>query len=113
MTTGLISEGQEVEWRGRHFGLWWKMRVRITKFEAPSYFQDTMVKGPFRRFVHDHFFEPQGADTRMTDKVKFESPVPILGPLFDVILINKYLLRFLQARNAKIKAGLEAPSWHK
>src|SRR5690242_11005121 len=56
VTTGLISLGQEVVWRARHFGIWLTMRVRITGYTAPSFFQDSMVEGPFRLFRHDHVF---------------------------------------------------------
>jgi ligand-binding SRPBCC domain-containing protein len=113
MTTGLISEGEEVEWKAKHFGLWWKMRVRITAFRPPGYFQDSMVKGPFRSFTHDHTFDRQGPGTLMTDTVTFQSPILIAGGLFDVCVLNKYLLRFLQARNKKLKVEAESKSWPK
>src|SRR5260370_2935885 len=67
VTTGLISEGEEVEWKAKHFGLWWKMRVRITAFQPPLYFQDSMVEGPFRSFIHDHTFDHLDPGTLMTD----------------------------------------------
>jgi len=88
------------------------MRVRITAFDPPRHFQDTMVEGPFRSFIHDHTFEPCECGALMTDVVRFESPVPVLARLFDT-LVGKYLRRFLQSRNIQLKAEAEANLWHK
>jgi len=88
------------------------MRVRIAAFSPPSYFQDRMVEGPFRSFIHDHTFEPPGTGTLMTDIVTFQSPVPGLGSLFDRLVLGKYLQRFLQARNVELKAKAEEQQWH-
>jgi ligand-binding SRPBCC domain-containing protein len=111
VTAGLISNGQEVEWTAKHFGLWWKLRVGITAFDPPNFFQDRMVRGPFRSFIHDHSFEPSESGTLMTDTVSFESPVPVLGWLFDRLVLSQYLRRFLQARNFVLKAKAEAQQW--
>jgi ligand-binding SRPBCC domain-containing protein len=48
VTSGLIGLGEEVSWRARHFGVWQQMTSRITAFDRPAYFQDTMVRGAFR-----------------------------------------------------------------
>jgi len=85
VTTGLISDGQEVVWRARHFGIWLKMRVRITQYKAPHFFQDSMIEGPFRSFQHDHVFETTDSGTLMTDRILFSSPVPIIGYLLIVL----------------------------
>lgn len=113
VTSGLISLGEEVEWKARHLGLWWKMRVRITEFDPPRSFQDTMIKGPFHTFRHDHAFDPYDGGTLMTDVVRFQSPVPVLGALFDHLVVGQYLRRFLQSRNIQLKADAEANLWHK
>src|SRR5687767_3427706 len=55
-TAGLMELGEEVTWRGRHFGLWQTLRVRITAMERPNYFSDSMVRGAFRRMDHQHYF---------------------------------------------------------
>src|SRR5262245_31855607 len=57
-TSGLTGPGQEVTWRARHFGVWQSLTSRIVAFDRPAHFRDSMVRGAFRRFDHDHFFEP-------------------------------------------------------
>lgn len=57
VTTGLLGLGQEVTWRARHFGVRQELTSRITAYDRPRHFRDSMVRGAFRRFDHDHFFE--------------------------------------------------------
>jgi ligand-binding SRPBCC domain-containing protein len=110
VTRGLIALGQQVEWRARHFGLWFSLRVEITRFDPPTYFQDAMVEGPFRSFNHDHFFEEHNTSTLMIDRLSFASPGWILGRLADATLRN-YLRRFLARRNAILKTVAESDQW--
>jgi ligand-binding SRPBCC domain-containing protein len=111
ITTGLIDQGQQVQWRARHFGLWFLMTVAITEMHRPSHFQDAMVTGPFRYFRHDHTFTQQNGGTLMIDRVEFGSPVPVLGFLADVLFLRQYLKHFLQMRNRALKAAAESDQW--
>src|SRR5258708_30384150 len=56
-TSGLIDLGEEVTWEGRHFGIRQRFTSKITAYARPRYFQDSIVKGAFHSFVHDHYFE--------------------------------------------------------
>src|SRR3954469_908127 len=55
-TSGLLGLGDHVTWRAKHFGVWHTLTSTITEMEAPAYFNDSMVKGPFRSMSHDHYF---------------------------------------------------------
>jgi ligand-binding SRPBCC domain-containing protein len=111
ITSGLIGPGQEVEWEAKHFGIRWKMRVRITEFKEPTYFQDTMMSGPFASFIHDHMFQQHNSDTLMTDSIQFQSPWLVAGWLSDLVVVRKHLLRFVTERNAALKAAAESDVW--
>ena len=111
ITSGLIGAGQEVEWRARHFGLWLKMRVRITAFNRPAYFQDAMVSGPFRYFRHDHNFQEREQSTLMVDRLEFQSPMPPIGSIVDAVVLTSYLRNFLEARNRALQAIAESDQW--
>jgi ligand-binding SRPBCC domain-containing protein len=111
--SGLITLGQEVEWQARHFGLLLKLRVQITAIRRPNYFRDTMVKGLFRRFEHEHTFTEQDGGTLMADRLSFESPVPVLGKLFDILVLGPHLKHLLKERNRVIKSVAETEKWHK
>jgi ligand-binding SRPBCC domain-containing protein len=111
VVSGLIAEGQEVEWKARHFGIWLRMRIRITGYERPHFFQDSMVDGPFSHFCHDHTFDNMGSGTMMTDHIVFSSPVPLAGELLDRFVIRKHLQDFVEERNKQLKAAAESELW--
>src|SRR5258708_3123067 len=65
--SGLIKLGEQVTWEGRHFGIRQRFTSEITAFDRPRHFQDSMKKGAFHSFVHDHYFEAVPKGTLMTD----------------------------------------------
>jgi len=69
VTTGLIGEGQHVTLRAWHFGVPIRMASRITRMSPPDSFTDEQVRGPFRRFRHDHSFIADGEGMLMVDHV--------------------------------------------
>jgi ligand-binding SRPBCC domain-containing protein len=113
VTSGLIAEGQEVEWKAKHLGLWWKMRVRVTAFTPPEYFQDSMTEGPFSSFTHDHNFHREAARTLMVDRIRFRSPLPVAGRLLDRLVVASHLRKFVESRNAALKAAAESEEWRR
>ena len=56
--SGLLELGDVVTFRGRHFGVMQALTAQITAFDRPRHFRDSQVRGIFRRFEHDHNFEP-------------------------------------------------------
>ncbi|HEY6309134.1 MAG TPA: SRPBCC family protein [Candidatus Angelobacter sp.] len=108
----MIGYGEEVEWKARHFGVWLKLRVRITGWKPPRYFQDKMVEGPFRSFMHDHSFEAQGSITLMTDRIAFCSPIPLVGSLADRLIV-RHLQNFVSDRNGQLKFAAESNAWQR
>ena len=113
VTSGLMSLGQEVTWRARHFGVWHCLTSRITTFDPPIHFRDSLVRGAFRRFDHDHFFSQQSEITVMRDVFDFQSPLGILGRIVDWMVLTRYLRYFLTIRNAKIKEAAETDEWQR
>jgi ligand-binding SRPBCC domain-containing protein len=111
VTSGLMQLGDYVTWRARHFGIWQQLTTRITVFEPPSYFRDSMVDGAFKRFDHDHFFSARGEFTQMRDVFAFDSPLGILGDIADRLFLAGYVRRFLDGRNALIKTVAETDRW--
>lgn len=107
-TSGLIEMGEEVTWRARHFGVWQHFTSRITGFDRPRYFRDTMVRGAFKCFEHDHFFiQLPDSRTEMRDLLVFRSPLGPFGRLADLYL-TRYLRRFRVLRNAVIRRAAES-----
>ena len=111
VTSGLLHLGDEVTWSARHFGVRQRLTSRITAFDRPGHFRDSMVSGAFRRFDHDHFFEEKGDATEMRDVFDFESPLGPLGRIADALVLTGYLRRFLEQRNVVIKRAAESEEW--
>ena len=115
VTRGLLGPGQAVTWRARHFGVRQTLTSRITVYDRPRHFRDSMVSGAFRRFDHDHYFEPSGdGGTVMRDVFDYEAPLGPLGPLgrlAERLFLSRYLRRFLEARNREVRAVAESEDW--
>ncbi|MEM8883744.1 MAG: SRPBCC family protein [Planctomycetota bacterium] len=68
-----LAVGTEVVIR-MPFGMRW--HARHTALEPGRMFRDEQVKGPFRRWVHTHSFEPLGPDRcRLIDSVEYQPPL--------------------------------------
>jgi ligand-binding SRPBCC domain-containing protein len=113
-TSGLLGPGQQVTWRARHFFVWQELTSRITGYERPRWFRDEQVRGIFARFEHDHFFEAApGGGTTIRDVFDYRAPLGPLGRIAERLVLDRYLRRFLVARNAEIKAVAESREWER
>jgi len=109
VTSGCIGAGQQVAWKTRQLGITVSHVSEITGFQQPLFFQDSMVKGIFKSFQHDHFFQPLGVDkTEMRDSLRFSMPFWLLGIFSERLLIRSRLIRLLLLRNTLIKETAEA-----
>lgn len=111
-TRGLLGLGDEVTWEARHFGVKQRLTSRITMFERPRHFRDSMVRGAFRRFDHDHFFEPlEDGTTRCRDVFDFEAPLGPLGRVAEVLVLERYMRRFLEQRMEILEKLAVSDAW--
>ena len=108
VTSGLLSEGDQVTWRARHFGVPLELTVEITAFDRPNHFRDVMVNGPFAEQIHDHYFQSLNGKTRMIDKFRFSSPLGPLGDAVDILYLKRYLRQLLTARNHHLQQVAES-----
>ena len=103
----MIGLDQEVTWEATHFGIRQRLTSRITAFDRPNHFRDSLVHGAFSRFDHDHFFLREGNGTIMRDVFDYESPFGWLGRLADVLFLRSYMLGLLARRANIIKLAAE------
>lgn len=117
-THGLISLNETVTWQAYHL---FKTRIFtsvISKMTRPSYFCDEMTKGDFVSFKHHHYFVKKNSSedamcegTVMTDIVLFNSPLNIIGVIFNKVYLTRYLKNLLIKRNECIKVYAESAEW--
>jgi ligand-binding SRPBCC domain-containing protein len=107
--SGLIEEGEEVTWEATHFGIRQKLTSRIVEMRRPTYFRDALVRGAFKRFDHDHFFEElPGPRTRVRDVFDYTAPLGPIGRILDALVLERYMRNLIVERNAAIKRKAEA-----
>ncbi|MBL7934165.1 MAG: SRPBCC family protein, partial [Bacteroidia bacterium] len=108
---GLLNLGETVTWRAKHFGVWQELTSKISEYHYPFYFTDIMLKGTFRSITHKHSFSVENGKTMMLDEFVYESPLGILGRLANVLVLTRYLRKFLEERNSMIKNFAESHEW--
>jgi ligand-binding SRPBCC domain-containing protein len=110
-TTGLLALGDTVTWRARHFFVRQRLTSKITAYDPPTYFQDTMLRGTFHSMQHDHYFRtlPDGR-CEMLDVFRFAAPVPLLGRIAESLILRRYMQSLLRERNAVIQQIAESPT---
>ena len=112
-TAGLLRLGDEVTWRARHFGFAQDLTSRITAFERPLHFRDSMVRGAFARFDHDHYFTAVDGGTLLRDVFDYRAPLGPFGWLAERLFLTAYMRRFLLTRLHALKTLAESTDWRR
>lgn len=111
--SGLIEMNETVTWEATHFYVRQRLASRLTAFDRPRHFRDSMVSGAFKRFDHDHYFEETGGQTVIRDVFDYNSPLGILGNIADFLFVESHLRKMLEDRNELIKQTAESEEWQK
>jgi len=106
-TSGLIEENETVTWRAKHLGIYQTLTSKIISMEKPYRFTDTMLEGAFKSMKHQHIFKVKEENTLMIDIFEFESPLGIIGKMFNKAFLKNYLKQFLLQRNELIRKTAE------
>jgi ligand-binding SRPBCC domain-containing protein len=113
-TTGLLVAEDRLLWAGWKFGLPQMHEIYITRYDPPAYFQDTMGRGRFKRYQHDHYFYEMHDRTVLNDKIRFTMPLGVLGHLVGKFILVPYLSRRLHRRLTILRKVAEnSAEWKK
>jgi ligand-binding SRPBCC domain-containing protein len=88
----VLELGARMILRGRRWGLPQRVVSEVTALEPNAGFTDSVVEGPFPKWVHVHRFEAVSEGTRVTDHINFEPPGGVLG----LMVTASFLLRDLE-----------------
>jgi len=110
-TTGLVAPEDRITWYGWKLGLPQRHETVITAYQRPYFFQDTMGRGRFQRFQHDHTLSEIAGHTLLQDKIRFSLPFGFLGSLFAKWIMVPYLARILRRRLESLRLIAQSEQW--
>ena len=99
-----VTEGTEIDYRLRLYGVPLNWRSRITNWSPPHRFVDKQIQGPYRLWIHIHRFHQQNGSTTIADEVWYQLPLwpfgEVVYPLVSAQLHRIFLYRRQAIRNA-------------
>ena len=110
-TEGMVVGGDRLVWRGWKFGLPQIHESLVTRYERPNFFQDTMQRGRFKRFQHDHSFMEIDGQTLVVDKLRFSLPFWWVGKKVAKYVVVPYICKLLRRRLTLLKQVAESDDW--
>ena len=81
---------------------------KITKFEPYSFIEDTLVGGPFKKWIHRHYFEEEGSHTVVQDEIDYEVGMGPLGKVMETLVVNYQIEKFFKNRMDKTTKKIKA-----
>ncbi len=108
---GRVVGGDRIVWRGWMLGLPQTHESVITRYERPEFFQDTMARGRFKRFQHDHQFTEIDGQTLLVHRIRFSLPLGRVGRMVGRRLLLPYVVKLLRHRLTLLKYVAESDEW--
>lgn len=74
-----ICEGTVIHFRLRLLSIPFRWETLISVWDPPHRFVDEQLKGPYKMWVHNHWFSEHGDGTQILDHVAYALPFGLLG----------------------------------
>lgn len=94
-----MQAGAEIEYRLRIRAVPVRWKTRITHWDPPRSFVDEQLRGPYRKWVHEHTFVKQGEGTICRDRVEYAVPG---GWMIDRLFVARDVERIFAYRQMKL-----------
>jgi ligand-binding SRPBCC domain-containing protein len=95
-----MRQGALIDYRLRLRGVPLGWQTQISVWEPPLRFVDAQLRGPYRRWVHEHLFEESDGGTLCRDRVEYAVPG---GWLVERLLVRPDLDRIFAYRRERLK----------
>ncbi len=96
-----IERGTSIDYRLRVRGVPIRWRSRIAVWDPPYRFVDEQVRGPYRKWIHEHRFRPVDGGTLVEDRVEY---AVWGGWLVQRLVIARDITRIFDYRRARLEA---------
>jgi len=94
-----MGVGTLIDYRIRLHGIPLRWRTKITAWEPPFRFVDEQIKGPYRRWIHEHRFEKSGEGTLCYDRVRYAI---LGGPIVRQLFVERDVKQIFAFRATKL-----------
>jgi len=95
----LMQEGALIDYRISLRGIPLRWRSRIEVWEPPRRFVDVQIRGPYRLWRHEHFFDTWEDGTLCLDRVRYTVPG---GALIDHLFVRRDIKEIFEFRRNKL-----------
>lgn len=96
-----MRRGALIDYRLRVHGFPIRWQSEITAWEPPHRFVDEQRRGPYRLWIHEHWFEARGGGTLVGDLVRYAAPG---GWLVEWLFVRRDVEHIFQFRRQKLLA---------
>lgn len=94
-----MQPGTLIDYRISLRGIQMGWRTRIEDWAPPYRFTDVQIRGPYRRWHHEHTFESQDNGTLCRDHVRY---AVLGGPLVDRLFVRRDVEKIFEFRRQRL-----------
>ncbi len=94
-----MRPGTLIDYRISLRGIQMRWRTKIEVWTPPDRFTDVQIRGPYRRWYHEHIFESRDDGTLCRDRVRY---AVLGGPLVDRLFVRRDIERIFEFRRKKL-----------
>ena len=84
-----MEAGTIIDYSLSLFGIPFKWKTEISVWQPPHRFIDSQIKGPYKKWIHQHRFEPFENKTIMYDRVEYDFFGFFLTGFINKIFVSK------------------------
>lgn len=107
----LMRPGALIDYTIRLYGLPFRWRTEITRWDPPYSFVDIQLRGPYAKWEHTHTFLEERGGTTVTDRVVYALPLGVIGGIAQP-LVARQLKRIFEYRESSLQRAFARPDPH-
>ena len=110
LTPGTIEmrPGARIDYEIRLRGIPIRWRTVIDAWDPPHRFVDRQVRGPYRKWIHEHRFEEVAGGTRCIDRIEYAVPGgPVIERIVHRLVVGPDVARIFDYRAQEMVRAFE------
>jgi ligand-binding SRPBCC domain-containing protein len=97
-----MAEGTLIDYQLKIYKIPIKWKTKIIAWEPPYRFIDAQLKGPYRKWIHEHKFEATDDRTKMIDTVEYAIPGGIFSPAINNLFVRRDIQKIFNFRESQL-----------